>query len=136
MSKLTGTDLIADKVQKEYIADMKAESLRKDDDITKGGVKFDDGKVMLELLPPEFIFGTAEILTHGAKKYTARNWEMGMAYSRPFAGAMRHLWKWWSGERLDSDSGLPHLWHAACNLAFLIAYEARKVGTDDRPVGV
>lgn len=108
------------------------EQLRDGDDLNKGGVKFDDGKTMMELLPPEFIFGVANILTHGAKKYAARNWEMGMSWSRPFGGAMRHLWKWWGGEKLDPDSGMPHLWHAACNLAFLIAYEERGVGTDDR----
>ena len=109
------------------------ESLRAGDDLNKGGVKFDDGKTMMELLPPEAIFGVASILTHGAKKYAARNWELGMDWSRPFGGALRHLWKWWAGERLDSDSGLPHLWHCACNIFFLIAYEERKVGKDDRP---
>jgi hypothetical protein len=109
------------------------EQLRPNDDINKGGVKFDDGKNRLDLLPHEFIFGVGQVLTHGAKKYAARNWELGMDWSRPFGGAMRHLWKWWSGERLDPDSGLPHLWHAACNLAFLCAYEERRVGNDDRP---
>ena len=33
---------------------------------------------------------------------------------------------------LDTETGYSHLWHAACCLMFLIAYEARGSGTDDR----
>ena len=32
----------------------------------------------------------------------------------------RHLQAWWSGERLDKESGLPHLAHAVCCLLFLM----------------
>jgi hypothetical protein len=34
----------------------------------------------------------------------------------------------------DHESGRSHLAHAACCVLFLLAYERRKVGTDDRPV--
>jgi hypothetical protein len=40
---------------------------------------------------------------------------------------------WYSGERLDPESGLPHLYHAACCLMFLARYEQDNLGTDDRP---
>lgn len=98
------------------------------------GVKFDEGKPRYDLLPMEFLHGTAVILTFGAVKYTDRNWELGMDWGRPFAACMRHLWKWWWGEEKDPESGLPHLWHAACNIAFLITYEQRKVGKDTRNI--
>lgn len=62
-----------------------------------------------------------------------RNWEQGMAWGRPFAALMRHMWAWWRGDDKDPETGLSHLWHAACCLAFLIAYEARGAGKDDRP---
>jgi hypothetical protein len=97
------------------------------------GIKHDAGKVRLELLPPELLFGVSEILTFGAKKYSDRNWELGMDWSRVFGGLMRHLWAWWRGEDTDAETGKSHLWHAGCCIAFLIAYEARKVGKDDRP---
>jgi hypothetical protein len=97
------------------------------------GVKFDAGKPRYELLPPELMEGVAEILTFGAKKYADRNWELGMHWSRPFGALMRHMWAWWGGEQVDKETGKSHLWHAGCCLAFLIAYEQRKVGTDDRP---
>jgi hypothetical protein len=76
----------------------------------------------------------ARVLAFGASKYGERNWERGMKWGRPFAACMRHLWSWWRGEKADPETGMSHLWHAGCCIAFLIAYEARKVGTDDRPV--
>lgn len=110
------------------------ETLRLTDDIEKQGVKFDNGKSRLDLVPPEGVLGVADILAVGAKKYAARNWEKGMEWSRPYAAAQRHLYAWWSGEDRDPDTGYSHLAHAACNIFFLIAYEARGAGTDDRSV--
>lgn len=71
----------------------------------------------------------------GAEKYGERNWERGIAWSRVFAAALRHLWAWWRGENADPETGLPHLAHAACNLLFLLAYHRRQIGPDDRPAG-
>lgn len=61
-----------------------------------------------------------------------RNWEHGMKWSRPFGALMRHMWAWWGGEPSDPETGRSHLWHAACCIAFLIAYEERGDGEDDR----
>lgn len=95
-------------------------------------LKYDSDKVQLELLPPELLTAVGEILTFGAKKYAPRNWEKGMKWSRVFGALMRHMWAWWGGENLDRETGKSHLWHAGCCIAFLIAYEQRKVGEDDR----
>lgn len=97
------------------------------------GVKHDEHKVPMHLLPPELLEGTAAVLDFGARKYSARNWELGMAWHRPFSAMMRHMWAWWRGEDRDPETGMSHLWHAACCIAFLMAYEQRKIGTDDRP---
>ena len=97
------------------------------------GQKFDSDKLRYELLPPELLEEVARVLTFGAHKYSARNWELGMAWSRPFAALMRHMWAWWRGEEKDPETGYSHLSHAACCIAFLLSYEARNVGTDDRP---
>jgi len=110
-----------------------SESLRPGDDINTGGVKFDEGKTPYSLLPPEGPKAVATILAYGAKKYAARNWEQGMDWSRPFDALQRHLWAWWSGEKNDPDTGYSHLWHAATNLFFLLTYEIRGIGRDDRP---
>lgn len=96
------------------------------------GIKYDAGKPRMDLLPPELLFAVSNILEFGARKYAARNWEKGMAWGRVFGAAQRHLWAWWSGETKDPETGFSHLWHAACCLAFLVAYEMRGAGTDDR----
>ena len=108
------------------------------------GIKYDADKVRMDLLPPELLFAVAEILTFGAKKYADRNWEKGMSWGRVYGALMRHLWAWWGGKGpttksflfgdLDAETGKSHLWHAGCCIAFLIAYEERSIGTDDRMV--
>lgn len=97
------------------------------------GRKDDDNKLPYHLLPPELLGATTNVLRFGARKYGERNWEKGMAWSRPFAALMRHMWAWWNGEKADPETGMSHLWHASCCIAFLIAYEERKKGLDDRP---
>lgn len=99
------------------------------------GIKFDDNKPRIDLFPPEALTGISTILGIGAKKYGERNWEQGMDWGRIYAANMRHLLAWWGGQENDDGpggTGKPHLWHAGCNTAFLIAYAARGVGTDDR----
>ena len=106
------------------------------------GIKHDNGKARIELVPPELVFAVAHILTFGAIKYADRNWELGMSWGRVFGACMRHLWAWWGGKgpttksflfgELDTETGMSHLWHAACCIAFLVAYEERGAGTDDR----
>ena len=98
--------------------------------------KQDGGKPRMDLIAPEMLFGVAEVLRFGAAKYAERNWEAGMSWGRCFGALMRHLWAWWRGEANDPETGFSHLWHAACCLMFLIAYEERKIGTDDRKITV
>jgi hypothetical protein len=98
-----------------------------------GAVKADTGKARMDLFPGDALFAITDILTFGANKYTDRNWEKGMKWSRPFSALMRHMWAWWQGEKLDSETGRSHLWHAGCCIVFLIVYEIRGIGTDDRP---
>lgn len=93
------------------------------------GQKFDAGKTRYDLLPPEALEAMARVLTFGAEKYGDRNWEQGIEEGRLFGAAQRHLWADWRGEPTDLESGMPHLWHAACNLAMLIAQRERKANS-------
>jgi len=86
------------------------------------GKKFDEGKLRMDLIPPAAIYGLAKVLSYGSEKYGDRNWEKGIDPGRIFAAAQRHLWAYWSGEDTDEESGLSHLDHAACNIAFLQTY--------------
>jgi hypothetical protein len=99
------------------------------------GKKSDSGKPQLGLVPTSLILAVGRILTMGAKKYGHHNWRNGLAWSRVYDALLRHLVAWWSGEEKDSESGQSHLWHAACELAFLIEYEETKTGEDDRYKG-
>jgi hypothetical protein len=96
------------------------------------GVKFDQGKLRYDLLPPEMLEEVALVLTYGAVKYGDRNWERGMAWSRPFGALMRHMWAWWGGEDNDPETGYSHLSHALCCVVFLSVYRRRGIGADDR----
>lgn len=108
--------------------------LEKDDVNVSVGVKADTGKLRYDLLAPEALEGTAKVLTFGAQKYSDRNWEQGIKYSRVFGALMRHMWAWWRGEDLDAETRLSHLHHAACCIHFLQAYwERNMVSFDDRP---
>ncbi len=95
-------------------------------------VKDDNAKTRYDLLPPELLEETAKVLTFGAQKYSAHNWAQGASWSRYFSAMMRHMWAWWGGEDNDPETGFSHLAHAACCLSFLIAYQRRGLGEDDR----
>lgn len=98
-------------------------------------LKNDQGKPPLHLLDPEFLIGTAAVLDFGQRKYSAWNWARGtFAWSRLYSALLRHLLAFWSGEEIDSESGLPHLDHAACCLMFLRRYASDALGTDDRHI--
>lgn len=102
--------------------------------MSDGGTKFDSGKPGFELLPDDALGAIQKVLEFGAQKYAERNWELGMEWRRPWNACLRHLWAWMRREEADPETGMSHLWHAGCCILFLIAYEMRGVGTDNRPV--
>jgi hypothetical protein len=98
----------------------------------EAAVKHDDGKPPLGLVDRTMLWGMAKVLAIGAKKYGRDNWRKGMNWSRPYDALQRHLTAWWDGENADTESGLSHLFHAACEAMFLVTYEAKGIGVDDR----
>lgn len=91
------------------------------------GMKNDEGKNRLDLIEPRFIEGVGEVLTFGAKKYEPNNWQkVEDAENRYYAAALRHLMAWRRGEKIDLESGLSHLKHAATNIMFLLHFEEEK----------
>lgn len=97
------------------------------------GRKDDTGKDPWDLMPWDALREITKVLAFGAKKYEPRNWEKGMAYSRLYSATLRHMTAWWEGDPADSDTGLSHLAHAGCCVLFLLAFELRGIGTDNRP---
>jgi hypothetical protein len=89
------------------------------------GAKVDAGKLDLTLVPPELEEAVCRVLEFGAKKYSRDGWRtVPDAARRYFAALERHLKAFKRGEDFDRDSGLHHLDHAACNLAFLLHFYA------------
>ena len=85
-------------------------------------LKFDDNKPRLDLVPPELIEAVGKVRTYGVKKYGDSSiWKQVEPY-RYRAALMRHICRYLKEpDGVDDESGLPHLWHIACNVAFLIA---------------
>lgn len=87
----------------------------------------------MDLLPPEMLIAVSNVMTHGVAKYGA-DYPAPTNYGEQYAKAMEHLTKWWSGETTNPKSGLPHLAHAVARISFLMTFENRGEGTDDRPM--
>ena len=83
--------------------------------------KWDKGKIRYELVPLSAIEALGKVLTFGATRYGDETWRrLPKANDRYYAATLRHLFAYRNGEYLDKDSGMPHLFHALTNIAFLI----------------
>lgn len=97
--------------------------LREDEKSTVGQ-KFDIGKLRWSLLPLGTVQEVVKVLEVGAAKYAPENWKLvDNAKERYFNAIMRHLHAWWGGEKIDPESGLNHLAHAACSILFLLYFD-------------
>lgn len=86
--------------------------------------KRDAGKLRLSLVPVGIIEAVARIRMYGVEKYgDPENWKQ-VETERYQDALYRHILAYAKGEELDAESGLPHLWHAACNIAFLTERES------------
>lgn len=86
--------------------------------------KADNGKPQLRLVPTEIINCIARVREYGNKKYgDPENWKT-VEKERYIDAMFRHLLAYINdNEGEDEESGLPHLWHLACNVAFLCEME-------------
>ena len=86
--------------------------------------KTDAGKIRPTLVPPALIEAVAAVREYGCSKYHAPdNWRR-VEPQRYRDAAYRHWLAYLKNpEACDPESGLPHLWHLACNAAFLIEME-------------
>ena len=87
--------------------------------------KADAGKAQLTLVPRRIIWDIAAIREYGNRKYgDPENWRQ-VEPQRYRDALFRHLLAYLDDPvSLDAESGLPHLWHIACNVAFLCEMEA------------
>lgn len=90
-------------------------------------VKADAGKLQLTLVPTSIIRAIAKVRMYGVEKYhDPENWR-NVEISRYRDAAYRHFLAYLDDPKgIDAESGLPHLHHLACNIAFLIEMEEQK----------
>lgn len=96
------------------------------------GIKYDEGKPDLTLLPRHAKNEIARALMFGAAKYGRNNYKLGMNWSRLLAAAERHITAFADGEDLDEETKLTHLAHAGACISMLLHYYHTKTGTDNR----
>lgn len=91
---------------------------------TMKGRKDDKEKPDWSLLPLKLLTGVVKVLTFGKAKYDRNNWmHVPDAKNRYSSALMRHFSAWQSGEKLDEETKLSHLYHMGCCLVFLIWFE-------------
>ena len=86
--------------------------------------KADHGKPQLLLVPRKIIWDIAAVREYGNKKYgDPENWK-NVSADRYKNAAFRHFLAYLDDpDGVDEESGLKHLWHLACNIAFLCEME-------------
>lgn len=90
-------------------------------------IKNDNGKPQLHLVPTEIINCIARVREFGNKKYKDTNSWKKVEKERYIDAMFRHLLKYIDDNTsVDEESNLPHLWHLACNVAFLCEIEKNK----------
>lgn len=91
------------------------------------GWKDDAGKPRMALVPlTPLLTGIARVMMYGEAKYGAGN--LGKLPDQRYRDALlRHVVASIDDpDGLDADSGLPHLWHVAANVAILMSRTAIK----------
>lgn len=86
--------------------------------------KADAGKLELTLVPRQIIKEIARVRMYGTAKYGSPNNWIKVSADRYRDAAFRHFLAYLDDPGgVDEESGLPHLSHLACNIAFLCEME-------------
>ena len=87
--------------------------------------KHDEGKAQLTLVPRRMLYDIARVREYGVKKYKdPENWRR-VEIERYRDAFYRHWVAYLDDPKgVDEESGLPHLWHAECNMAFIAELES------------
>lgn len=97
------------------------------------GIKHDQDKPILALIPPEALEEEGMVWTFGARKYGFWNWKKGLLYTRIVSAMFRHLIAIMRGEDIDPESGKLHAAHIRCCAGMLIVFQkSNRSDLDDR----
>ena len=87
-------------------------------------IKQDAGKPRVSLVPLEMLIPIARIREYGLNKYGDKESWKSVEPERYRDALLRHMIQYIKDPHsIDEESGLPTLWHIACNVAFLTALD-------------
>jgi hypothetical protein len=90
--------------------------------IIKKEEKKEKEKLRWDLLPWDALESLARVMTLNIQKHGEDSWrELKNPCQLHWTAIMRHLIKWWRGEKIDPETGESHLAHAGCRILFLIS---------------
>lgn len=97
------------------------------EDVKNQSAKADSGKPTLSLVPKQIIYEIEKVRSFGVKKYKEPdNWKR-VEKERYHEALLRHTLAVWEDiNARDKESGLLHLSHIACNVAFLLEMMKQK----------
>lgn len=89
--------------------------------VNNTAAKHDFEKPRPDLVPPALIESVMAVREYGNKKYgDSENWRQ-IEGDRYWSALLRHVLECWvHWDKRDSESGMYHLAHIACNAAFLL----------------
>lgn len=91
-------------------------------------------KPPLSTIPCTVLFEVGAAMLEGACKYRRHNYRIaGVRASIYYDAVMRHMMRYWEGEDIDPDSGIPHIVKAIAGLIVLRDAQMQGMLTDDRP---
>lgn len=95
------------------------------------GIKFDQGKAPMSLIPRIALVREAEAFEVGMRKYSRHNFCKGMEASRIIDALLRHATAWFEGEEFDTD-GQHHLGSVRACAAMILRTQELGTLIDDR----
>ena len=129
-----------DHIVKGAATNVKYQDTKQQEVKQEAGKRFDYGKLRYDLLPVDSLREVVKVYTKGAEKYSDRNWEKGMSWSRCMGPLMRHLEAFREGKVWDDgvdpvtgqpNTGCHHMAMVAWNALALCSYQLRNIGTND-----
>lgn len=93
----------------------------------------EDGTVKpaVEEIPSEILLDLGTIFGFGAEKYYSGKWiKEPTSIKKRIGSALRHVYKYRSGTKLDDESGLNHLDHAIVQLMMASYYDKKGITND------
>lgn len=99
------------------------EALYGEADVYDQSIKADSGKPKLSLVPWEIVNDIAKVREYGVKKYGEKESWKKVEAERYIDALLRHTIAFAEDPTgNDDESGFPHLYHVACNVAFLCEF--------------